>query len=72
MQPCLADPGLSQQRLPVVLIAARSIGLPLGWAKHPAALPPFGASMLTLTVLPLAVLHDQCEQLVRQGDPAAA
>jgi hypothetical protein len=32
---------------------------------------PFGASVLPLAVLSLAVLGDQGEQLVRQGNPAA-
>jgi hypothetical protein len=48
------------------------MGLPVGWAKHPAALTPFGASVFAFLVLPLAMLDDQGEQLVGQGDAPAA
>ena len=71
MQPGLTDPGFGQQRLPFVLIAARVDRPAVRLGEHPATLMPFGTSVLPLAVLSLAVLGDQGEQLVRQGDPAA-
>jgi hypothetical protein len=64
VQTCLADSGLFQQGLPLVLVAARIDRL-AGWlGEHPAALMPFGASMFALVVLSLAMFGDQDEQLV--------
>jgi hypothetical protein len=54
-------------------VAARINRLARRLGEHPAALMPFSASVLALLVLPLAMLGDQDEQLVGQGDsPAAA
>src|SRR5690242_18789532 len=72
VQPGLTDPGFGQQRLPLVLVAARVDRLAVRLGEHPAAFVPFGASVFPFAILELAMLGDQREQLVRQGDPAAA
>jgi hypothetical protein len=68
MQACVADSGFVQQGLPVVLVAAGIDGLAVQLGEHPAAFMPFGPGVLSFVILALAVLDDQVEQLVGQGD----
>ena len=65
-------PGFLQKRLPVVLIATRVDRLAVGLGEHPIALVPFTSRVFLFTVLDLAVLRDEREQFVRQGDLTAS
>ena len=55
-----------------VLIAARVERLAGRLGEHPAALVPFGASMLAFVVLYFSVFGDQREELAGRGDVSAA
>ena len=68
VQACVADSGFLQQGLPLVLVAAGIDGLAGRLGEDPAAFMPFGPSVLPFLILALAVLDDQVEQLVGQGD----
>src|SRR6266480_8007954 len=71
VQPRLANPGLFEQSLPLVLITAWVYRLAVRLGEHPAALVPLGPSVLSLTGLKFTVFDDQGEELVGKGKAAA-
>jgi hypothetical protein len=54
-----ADSGLFEQGLPLVLVATRIDRLAARLSEHPVTRMPFGASVVALMALPLAMLGDQ-------------
>jgi len=67
-----ADARRLKQSFPLVLISARVDRL-AGWlGEHPAAFMPLGAGVLAFLILPVAVLGEQREQLLWQGDAASS
>jgi hypothetical protein len=72
VQARLADSCFLEQLFPFVLVTARVDRIACWLGEHPVARMPLDASIQPLCILPSAMLCDQREQLVRQGDAATA